>query len=500
MSSAAMKAVDIVRGFQGLRVLCIGDAMLDTYVDGTATRLCKEGPVPVLEQVSQEHVPGGAANTAANLQALGANVMFVGLVGMDQAAEELRRALCHAGVDDHWLVANTTCRTMRKTRILANDQYVIRVDDGETRTCSEQGLAEVEARVDHLFSCCDAIVVSDYGYGTVSQGVIDRLSEMRRHRPVVLAVDAKHPERFAHAGATIIAPDFREAWSAVCLDGSPAPPQSPAAAEQVARDLLAKIDAEHVAITIAADGVMLLDREGTATHLPTHPVAHAGDVGAGDSFTAAIALSLAAGADANQAVKIGIDAAGIAITRRHTAVVSHQDLLRRVSLADQSPDQSLRSLAAMIDAERFAGKSIVFTNGVFDILHAGHIQILQRAKALGDVLIVGVNSDASTRRLKGRARPINHEVDRLALVSALESVDFAILFDDDNPAELIRALRPNIHVKGGDYSPEALPEAQATREVGARIEILSLVDGRSTTGVINRIVALAGDGLIGTAP
>jgi len=249
-----------------------------------------------------------------------------------------------------------------------------------------------------------------------------------------------------------------------------------------------------------ADGVMLLDREGTATHLPTHPVAHAGDVGAGDSFTAAIALSLAAGADANQAVKIGIDAAGIAITRRHTAVVSHQDLLRRVSLADQSPDQSLRSLAAMIDAERFAGKSIVFTNGVFDILHAGHIQILQRAKALGDVLIVGVNSDASTRRLKGRARPINHEVDRLALVSALESVDFAILFDDDNPAELIRALRPNIHVKGGDYSPEALPEAQATREVGARIEILSLVDGRSTTGVINRIVALAGDGLIGTAP
>ena len=200
-------------------------------------------------------------------------------------------------------------------------------------------------------------------------------------------------------------------------------------------------------------------------------------------------------------MKIGIDAAGIAITRRHTAVVSHQDLLRRVSLADQSPDQSLRSLAAMIDAERFAGKSIVFTNGVFDILHAGHIQILQRAKALGDVLIVGVNSDASTRRLKGRARPIDHEVDRLALVSALESVDFAILFDDDNPAELSFAPSvPTSTLRRRRLPGQLRKRRQLAKSKPGLKNQLSLVDGRSTTGVINRIVALAGDGLIGTAP
>ncbi|MGI8477469.1 MAG: D-glycero-beta-D-manno-heptose 1-phosphate adenylyltransferase, partial [Thermomicrobiales bacterium] len=194
--------------------------------------------------------------------------------------------------------------------------------------------------------------------------------------------------------------------------------------------------------------------------------------------------------------QIGIDAAGIAVTKRRTAVVEHRELLRRVSLDGQSPIQSLKTLAAVVDAARFGGQRVVFTNGVFDILHAGHVQILRRAKALGDVLVVGINSDASTRRLKGNARPINHERDRLALVAALESVDHAIIFEEDDPAELIRALRPHVHVKGGDYTPETLPEADAAREVGARIEILSLVDGRSTTNVIRKIVTLAADGAI----
>jgi D-beta-D-heptose 7-phosphate kinase/D-beta-D-heptose 1-phosphate adenosyltransferase len=164
------------------------------------------------------------------------------------------------------------------------------------------------------------------------------------------------------------------------------------------------------------------------------------------------------------------------------------------------PSAPLKTLAAILDAERYAGKTIVFTNGVFDILHAGHVQILQRAKRLGDVLVVGLNSDASVRRLKGEARPINHERDRLALVAALDPVDHAILFEEDTPADLIRALRPHVHVKGGDYTAESLPEIDAVREVGARVEILSLVEGRSTTNVIRKIVTLAADGLIEAAP
>ncbi|HET7093049.1 MAG TPA: D-glycero-beta-D-manno-heptose 1-phosphate adenylyltransferase, partial [Thermomicrobiales bacterium] len=221
------------------------------------------------------------------------------------------------------------------------------------------------------------------------------------------------------------------------------------------------------------------------------------DVGAGDSFAAALALALAAGASMPAAARIGIDAAAIAIAHQRTSVVPYQELLRRASLDDQPAPPSLLELRDRLDADRSAGKRIVFTNGVFDILHAGHVQLLRRARALGDILVVGVNSDASTRRLKGPARPINRERDRLALVAALESVSHAFLFDEDNPANAIRLLRPHVHVKGGDYTTDALPEIDAVREVGAQVEILSLVEGRSTTGVIDRIVSLVHDGTLG---
>ena len=500
MAPSIHSAVDIVRGFQGLRVLVVGDAMLDTYVEGTATRLCKEGPVPVLEGSTEEHAPGGAANAAANLQALGADVVFVSLVGRDGTADELRRALRARHVDDHWLVADDSCRTLRKTRVLANGQYVIRFDEGETRQCSEAGLRRIIELVEEHVPRSDAVVVADYGYGAVPDDVIDRLGELRASKRRTLAIDTKQPRRFARTGATVLTPNFAEAWSAVEQGGSPPPHPSIPEGERLGRRLIALTDAEYVVVTLAGDGLVLADRAGTAAHFPAHPVPNAGDVGAGDSLTAAMALSLAAGADIRQAAQIGIDAAGIAVTKRRTAVVSHQELLRRVSCDDQTPTLSLKALAAIIDAERYAGKSIVFTNGVYDILHAGHVQLLRRAKALGDVLVVGINSDASTRRLKGPARPINHERDRLALISALEPVDYAILFEEDNPAALIRALRPHFHVKGGDYTPDTLPEANAANEVGARIEILPLVDGRSTTNVIKKIVTLVADGAIEAPP
>ncbi len=493
MADNSFTAVDVVRGFQGLRALVIGDAMLDTYLEGTATRLCKEGPVPVVTKVAEERAPGGAANAAANLAALGADVLFVGFVGRDAAGATLRAALRERGVDDRCLIEDDAVATLHKLRVLANDQYVVRFDEGETRGCSAEGRRRLLAAAEEAFPTRDLVVISDYGYGVASDAIVARLRDLRTVRPCVLAVDSKEIARFAHAGATVVTPNLQEARLAVDPGGD-------APAEEVARRLLALLDAEHVAVTMAGDGVLLLDRAGTLRHLPVPPVPRAGDVGAGDSFTAALALALAAGAGCEQATRIGIDAAAIAITRQRTAVVPYRELLRRASLDDQTAPLSLKELAARLDAERFAGRTIVFTNGVFDILHAGHVQLLRRAKALGDVLVVGVNSDASTRRLKGPTRPINREQDRLALVAALDPVDHAILFADDTPAATIRTLRPDVHVKGGDYTAETLPEVEAVREVGARIEILSLVDGRSTTNVINRIASLVHDGALGTTP
>lgn len=494
--------VEIVRRFSRQRVLAIGDAMLDSYLEGTATRLCKEGPVPVVRKDTAEHAPGGAANSAANLAALGADVMLVALVGTDAAGRDLRVALRAAGVDDGWLVEDPAIETVHKTRVIANGQYLVRFDEGQTRGCSPEARDRLRANIAAAHARCDAIVVADYGYGVAGQDVIETLRGLQAgaHRP--LAVDAREIGRFRLAGATIVTPNYQEACLAAELRdgrGEPGAPVDLAAAEEAGRALLQRIDAEYAAITLAGDGVLLLDRAGRVAHLPVHPVVHAGDVGAGDTFTAALALALAAGAGVEQAARLGIDAAGIAITKRRTAVVHQAELLRRVSLDDQASTLSRKELAARMEADRFAGKRIVFTNGVFDILHAGHVQLLRRARALGDVLVVGVNSDASTRRLKGPTRPINHERDRAALVNALDGVDHVIVFAEDSPTDLMRAIRPHVHVKGGDYVAELLPEAAVAEEIGAEVVILPFEEGRSTTNVIDRIATLVHGGAVPAA-
>jgi D-beta-D-heptose 7-phosphate kinase/D-beta-D-heptose 1-phosphate adenosyltransferase len=486
----------------------IGDAMLDTYLEGTAARLCREGPVPVVRKRREDRIPGGAANTATNLSALDADVFFLSIIGQDAAGTALRLALHERDVDDRWIVEDSSTDTLHKLRILADGQYVVRFDE-DAHHHSLESQKQLLANLEEAFARCDLVVISDYGYGTVSDALIDRLRTLRSVHRCPLLVDSKNLYRFSDVGATVVTPNHLEAWLLVEPRRVVDTPVSGAGidiseVECLGRRLLKMIDAEHVAITMAGDGVFLLDRQGMTLHIPTHPVAQVNDVGAGDSFAAAMALALAAGGSLEEAARIAIDAASIAVTKRWTAVVRYQELLQRVSLRDHSTNsdslasvsegcspESMTRLKAQLEAKRQLGQTIVFTNGVFDILHAGHIQLLRQAKALGDVLVVGVNSDRSTQRLKGRSRPINNERDRMALVVALDPVEYVVLFDEDTPTELIRTLRPHIHVKGGDYADEILPESEAVREVGGQIVILPLVGSISTSSVIDRIVALA---------
>lgn len=492
-------ALETVRSFRRLRALVIGDAMLDSYLEGTAARLCAEGPVPVVRKTSEERLPGGAANTAANLAALGADVVFLGVVGDDSSAALLRAALRDRGVDDSWLVADPHVATLHKLRIIANGQYVVRFDEGGALPFARRTREQLLATLDHAFPNCDLVVISDYNYGVAGDELVARLKQLRATRPCVLAVDSKNLGRFREAGATIITPNELEALLAV--EGAAATPRAFDLddVKRIGRRLAEAVDSDFVAVTLAGHGVCLVDRRGRAKHFRAHPVTNPSDVGAGDSFLAALSLALGAGAPCATAVGIGIEAAGIAVSKRRTAVVDHQELLQRVSLREHLPQagqiDALAAALARIEAARLGGQTIVFTNGVFDILHAGHVEFLRRAKALGDLLVVGVNSDRSARRLKGKGRPINSEEHRLALVAALDAVDHAILFDEETPESLIRDLRPHIHVKGGDYAHAALPEAEAVAEAGGRIVILPLVGDLSTTSVIDRIVALAGDGL-----
>jgi len=499
-------AVDLVRRFRGLRVLVIGDAMLDTYLEGTASRLCREGPVPVVRKTGEYCVPGGAANTAANLRALEAVVFFLSIVGRDTAGTRLRSALLVQGVDDRWIVEDESANTLHKLRIQADGQYVVRFDE-DAQYHSKEIQEQVLAKLKETFIHCDLVVVSDYGYGSISDELIEQLKILHSLHPCPLLVDAKNLYRFRNVGATVVTPNYLEARLLVEHGRIAEPSVSKigidlSEVEHVGRRLLTMIDAEHAAITLAGDGVFLMNRQGITQHIPTHPIIQANDVGAGDSFAAAMALALAAGGSIEESAQIAVDAARIAITKRGTAVVSFQELLQKVSLRDNarlSPTsvteacspEIISRLTEQLGEERLRGKTIVFTNGVFDILHAGHVQFLRQAKELGDVLIVGVNSDRSTQRLKGKRHPINSERDRMALVAALDPVDHVVLFDEDIPTELIRALCPDIHVKGGDYTDEFLPEAESVREVGGRIMILPLAGSLSTTSVIKRIVSLA---------
>jgi D-beta-D-heptose 7-phosphate kinase/D-beta-D-heptose 1-phosphate adenosyltransferase len=504
-------AAELVRRFRYVRTLVIGDAMLDTYLEGTAARLCSEGPVPVVRKTAEQRTPGGAANTAANLRALDADVVFLSIIGRDSAGTLLRSALRERGVDDSWLVEDEQASTLHKMRILADGQYVVRFDDEETHYYTQQAQECLLAHLEYEFPRCDLIIISDYTYGVVSDALIERLRVLQTQQPKPLLIDSKDLYRLRDVGATVITPNYLEARLLVesrqaASTSSLNRQQRFVEIERIGEKLLSLIHTEHVAITLGSDGVFLLDSQGNKHHLPAHPVAHANDIGAGDSFASATALALAVGASIEDATRIGMDAAAIAISKRGTSIVHAQELLQRVSLRDHvlhsggqfsanemdmGADAINRSLLAQLDEARAAGKTIVFTNGVFDILHAGHVQFLRSAKTLGDVLVVGVNSDNSTRRLKGMHRPINSERDRVALVAALDSVDHVIIFDEDTPTELIRTLRPHIHVKGGDYADEELPEAEAVQEVGGHIVILPLAGNVSTSSVIDRVVRVA---------
>lgn len=464
--------VESVQQFRKLRALVIGDVMLDSYLIGVASRISPEAPVPVVRKTSEERAPGGAANTAANLRALGATVRLIGITGADTPAQSLRSTLHDLDIETEYLVSDPAATTLHKLRIVAGDQYVVRLDEGDTLHCSPATHKRLLAHLQSAFRECDLIVVSDYCYGVVSEAVVMALRHLRSRRPCVLVIDSKQPRKFARAAATVLAPNLREAQLAVA--GVSSEVATDTDAQSLGPALLGLTDAEYVAITMASDGVLLTGRLGQTEHLPAHPVAHAHVIGAGDSFTSAMALALAAGAAVTDAAQIGIEAASVAVSRRRTAIVYNQELLARVSLREYSTGLGGHAL----DTARLGflpGLRIVFTNGIFDVLNAGHLEFLRQARELGDVLVVGVNSDASVSRLTGRAAAMNNERDRLALVAALDPVDHAVLFHEPTPSELIRRLRPHIHAKGGDYASEALPEDEAVREVGGRTVILPLV-------------------------
>lgn len=473
----------LLESFANRPVLLIGEAILDDYVEGATGRICREAPVPVVNVRHRRYAPGGAANTAANLQALGARVSFLSVAGADADGRLLRGALRDQGLSTRYLLTHPLRQTLAKRRVVADGQLLVRFDEGDTHTVdpeTETALARILTR---LYCRSEVVVVSDYGLGLMTPGLIDLIQKLQQRWPRTLVIDSKRLTLYQKVGASAVKPNYEEVRGLVAL------PDLQSRAEQIqaaAESILQVTGAQIAAVTLDTEGAIILERGRPTYRTYGRPVSAARAAGAGDSFVAGLALALGGGAATTMAAEIASAASVVAIGRDGTARCPVSELMEFFSPQDKYLGHRAR-LAARAELYRHQGRRIVFTNGCFDILHRGHVTYLSRAKALGDVLFVGINSDESVRRLKGIDRPINALEDRVGVLSALSCVDHIVSFDDDTASELIECIRPDVFAKGGDYVGKELPEAPLVEKLGGRVVLLPYLDASSTTRTIDRI-------------
>jgi D-beta-D-heptose 7-phosphate kinase/D-beta-D-heptose 1-phosphate adenosyltransferase len=470
--------------FERARVLVVGDIMLDRYWHGPTARISPEAPVPVVRITAADDRPGGAANVALNLAALGARVGVVGAVGEDEAAAILTSQLTAAGVAAH-LLACPDRPTTTKLRVMSRNQQLLRLDFEEPPTAAD--VAALPAKVVALLSTCDVLVLSDYAKGSLQDPAA--LIECAAAAGVAVLVDPKGNDFERYRGAALLTPNLAELEAVIgpCSDEATLCARGQALAEA--------LELGALLVTRGEQGMTLLRPGQAELHLPARAREVYDVTGAGDTVIAVLAGALAAGAELPDAVALANLAAGIVVGKLGTATVSGPELhqaLRRERGAETgvlNPEQLLIEVA---DA-RARGERIVFTNGCFDLLHAGHVSYLRQARALGDRLIVAVNDDASVRRLKGAGRPLNPVARRMAVLAGLETVDWVVSFAEDTPEHLLQRLQPDILVKGGDYREDQVVGWQIVSAYGGEVRTLGLVDDCSTTALVERIRAQSAD-------
>ena len=482
----------LVDEFRGLDVLVVGDVVLDTYLSGMPGRLAEEAPVPVVGVGERRHVPGGAANVAANIAALGARPRLLSVIGEDEDGRRLRQALREYGVSSDDVLSDGRRVTFTSTRLVADSQLVVRFDDGTTSHIGQTAERTLVDRLRVLSGSLDAAIVADYGHGTMTPQIIEAVARLRAGSPRLVVLHAANPAAYGEAGVTLAT--LSAAQAAQMLGVADTSRNS-----ELARILMGAGDrildaaaAQVAAVTLDHGGAVVFERGQAPYRTFTRPTRRGRSTGVGDTFASTFSAALGAKIGTPEAAELASAAAAVAAARDGTAMCTAFEL--KEFLSAERKTVKLNRLLARLDFYRRQGKRIVFTNGCFDILHRGHITYLNRAKGLGDVLVIGVNSDRSVSRLKGPGRPVIPLADRMEILAALSSVDHIIAFDEDTPVELIRAIKPHVFVKGGDYTTETLPEAPVVEELGGVVHILPMVSDRSTTGIIERIRGTAGQG------
>ncbi|HUP01220.1 MAG TPA: D-glycero-beta-D-manno-heptose 1-phosphate adenylyltransferase [Gemmatimonadota bacterium] len=467
---------EALRAWQPARILVYGDLMLDEYIFGRADRLSPEKPVPIVALERREEQLGGAGNVVRNLQALGCEPVLVALVGDDPTGRACRAHLAAAGLTTEGLVEEPGRSTPRKIRVHAGQHALVRIDDEGAEGSLAASRHEVAGRLRCLAPSCAAAIVSDYRKGAVTSEGMEVLAEASRGKRIV--VDPKGPDAERYRGAGYLLPNEREL--ADLLGGA----WEDAGAEALRR----RLGLRALVLTRSERGVRLY-QGGPPIDCAARPRQVFDVTGAGDTFAAIFTAFLAAGQPVAVAARLANLAAGIKVGKVGTATVSRQELENELNRDLPAPVKrvDLAMAAVTVAARRARGETIVFTNGCFDLLHAGHIRLLEASRALGDCLIVGLNSDRSVGRLKGPGRPVLDASERAEVLGALSCVDYVVVFDEETPIRLIEAIRPDILTKGADYAPHEVVGAEAVRSWGGRVEILELLAGKSSSGIIGRI-------------
>jgi D-beta-D-heptose 7-phosphate kinase/D-beta-D-heptose 1-phosphate adenosyltransferase len=471
--------------FERCKIIVIGDLMIDEYVWGNVDRVSPEAPVPVVSVERENYTLGGAGNVINNLVSLEAQVSVAGAIGTGINADLLLKTLADMELDTAGLIRVPNRPTTKKTRIIAANQQVLRIDRETTKPITEKAASHIYHFLEKHISECHAILFSDYGKGLLSTDLLKRLIDLANRYNKPTLCDPKGLSFKKYAGTFIITPNKKEASLAAGIEITDTD-----SLIAVGEKLLTNIPVKNVLITCGKDGMALFE-QGNPPHMISAKTRQVYDVsGAGDTVLSVLGMAVAAGLPLAEAATLANTAAGIVVGKVGTAPIEKEELREAFNTAGKYTVPKRRNLATLtylVNNLKAEGKRIVLTNGCFDLLHAGHIRLLGKAKEMGDVLIVALDTDESVRKLKGKGRPILAEKERVQIISALDSVDYVTVFSSDKLFELLKALRPDILIKGSNYTSEKVRGHEIVEQFGGRVALVPITEEISSTRIINQI-------------
>lgn len=477
---------NLLESAPGGKALVIGDVILDCYLTGGVERISPEAPVQIIDVKNETFKLGGAANVAANTKALGWQPLLIGAVGRDSDAGEVRKLLAQEGISAGSIVADPTRPTTRKTRIIAMRQQMLRLDREKKDDISKAAAEKIISKAKSKIKTCKGVIISDYGKGALPTGLLAELIALCRKNGKICVVDPKGKDYSKYRGAHVITPNKKEAEAASGVEISDEKDFKAAA-----KKLFKITGAASVVITRGPEGMSIFEKPGSkGLRLPAEALEVFDVTGAGDTVAATLGTMLFSGFSLEDAVRVANVAASIEVGHAGVYAVSKKETLGRLE-GERPANGKLMSGAEAgkwASGLRAQGKKVVFTNGCFDLLHAGHVRLLRKAASFGDRLIVGINSDSSIRRLKGPSRPLLHEIDRLEILGAIDCVSAVVLFSEQTPRKLISQVLPDVLVKGSDYAISEVVGREVVEKNGGRVELVKLAEGKSTSNIIDKIL------------